>query len=555
MSGSDRGEAFLIGGRLPSIGRLLADRATRYPERPFLIFEHGGTTYAEFYGKARSLAKGLIGLGLEAGAHVAVLMPNCEEAALIFYATHLAGGVAIPINARFKRRELRHVVSHSDACFLFTTQAVRDRVDFVGLLWDSIDGLGQADGQSDLSLAGAPELRRVIVCGGTAPAPALTLDLLLEAGSAVGDGALDGRMASTEPEATAYLLYTSGTTAAPKGCELTHEAVIRSWAAFAEVIGLDGASAIWTPCPFFHIGGIGPIVSALVHGGPVLAMTYFDPAAALEMIAAHKPPHLFPAFPPLTLGVFRHPDFAAADFPFLKTIVNVAPPETQKLIQALLPDGAMVLNDFGMTEGSGIITVTRPEDDPEIRLGSNGRPLPGIQLRIADPATGALVAPATAGEIQFRGVNAFRAYYKDAEATSVAIDADGWVRTGDLGRVDESGCLHFIGRLKDILKVGGENVAPAEIEAHLGTHPAVRMAQVIGRPEDKYGEVAVAFVELLPGASATPEELIGHCVGHLASFKIPREIRFVTEWPMSATKIQKFKLKEMLAGPAAGSTP
>jgi fatty-acyl-CoA synthase len=531
--------------RIQSLGALLRERARNTPDADFLIFERDRRSFARLLTESEALAKGLIARGLEPGDHIAILMPNSIEAATIFYAAHLAGAVAVPINARFKRRELRHVVTHSDTRFLFTTQAVREHVDFVELIWDSIDGLADAS-DANLSLEAAPCLRNIVVCGGAAPTAAITRADLVADGAAVDAAVVEERTSRVMASDVAFLLYTSGTTAAPKGCELTHKAIIRSWGAYAEVIGLQAGSAIWTPCPFFHIGGIGPMTSALLYEARLISMSHFETAEALRMIEEHRPGHLFPAFPALTLGVLRSPLYDRGKFAFVETVVNVSPPETQALIQSMLPPTAKLLNDFGMTEGSGIITMTRPGDSEERRLASNGRALPGIEVRIVDSDSGTCIPDGTNGEIQFRGVNAFRSYYKDPEATSRTIGEGGWVSTGDLGRLDEANCLHFIGRIKDILKVGGENVAPAEVEAHLSTHRAVKMVQVVGKPDDKYGEVAVAFVELLPGETTSPQVLIDYCKGALASFKVPREIRFIEEWPMSATKIQKYKLKELL---------
>jgi fatty-acyl-CoA synthase len=347
-------------------------------------------------------------------------------------------------------------------------------------------------------------------------------------------------------DSCAYLLYTSGTTADPKGCEITHRAIILSWSAYADVIDLQPQEAIWTPCPFFHVGGIGPMASAMTRGGRFLSMTHFDADVAVQFLLKHRPAHLFPAFPQLTFGTLRSKHYDAEQFEFVRTVLNVGPPDTQAQIQGMLPANAILLNDYGMTEGSGIITATRVKDPPSERFNTNGYPMPGIEVRIVDPKTRQPVSAESHGEIQFRGVNAFHGYYKDAAATIAAIDAEGWVSSGDCGILNTHGALIFVGRIKDILKVGGENVAPAEIEAYLGTHPSVKMTQVVGRADAKYGEVPVAFVELLPDKTASDAELIAYCVGHLANFKIPREIKFVTEWPTSATKIQKFKLRELL---------
>jgi fatty-acyl-CoA synthase len=256
--------------------------------------------------------------------------------------------------------------------------------------------------------------------------------------------------------------------------------------------------------------------------------------------------HLFPAFPAFTLGILRTPAYRPERLANVRTVLNVAPPETEELIQAMLPDTAVLLNDFGMTEAAGIVTFTPVSDSLHDRCRTNGIPFAGVELRIAAEDGVTEVEPGVAGEIQFRGANALRGYLNEPEATAATIIDGGWVRTGDQGRLTGTGRLIYIGRSKEILKVGGENVAPAEVEAWLSTHPAVAVAQIVGKPDDKYGEVPVAFVELLPGAVCDPQELIDHCRGQLANFKIPRDIRFVTEWPMSATKIQKFRLQELV---------
>jgi acyl-CoA synthetase (AMP-forming)/AMP-acid ligase II len=310
--------------------------------------------------------------------------------------------------------------------------------------------------------------------------------------------------------------------------------------------------SMWTPCPYFHVGGIGVLAAALTRAGAMLTMTHFEGPAALDHIERLHAEHLFPAFPPLTLGLLRAGTYRPERIPFVETVLNVSPPETQQLIDDLLPEGTVLLTDFGMTEGSGMITVTPREAGPADRIHSNGVPLPGTEVRITDPADPQAVLRAELpGEIQFRGINAFCAYYKDPAATTRTILPGGWVRTGDQGWMDRHGQLHFTGRIKDILKVGGENVSPAEVEAYLSTHPAVKMAQVVGRHSADYGEEPVAFVELMPGAGCAAEDLIGFCTGHLASYKVPRDVVFVTEWPMSATKIQKFRLREMLSPPVS----
>ncbi|GAA4936767.1 fatty-acyl-CoA synthase/long-chain acyl-CoA synthetase [Actinomycetospora succinea] len=524
----------------------LVHRAEEHPDLTFVSFPDVDLTYAAFLRRAVAMAKGLIAAGLRPGGHVAALMTNSPTYVELLFGVHLAGGVLVPLNARFKRRELSYVLGRCDAELLVTTDAVDEHTDFTALVSEALPDLRPGP-DGTVTAAGAPRLRRIYLDGAKEVPFAAPLPGLIEAGRGVPDDAVTAATHARTADDTAVLLYTSGTTADPKGCELTHRALRGSWSAFADVVGLRRGEAMWTPCPFFHVGGIGPTVSALVRGAAVMSMSHFDPEVALEHIERRHAEHLFPAFPPLTLGLLRAPGYAPERLRSVRTVLNVAPRETQEMIQALLPAEATLLTDFGMTEGAGMITATALDEPEGDRLGRNGNPIPGIEVRIADPDAPETLVPVDApGEIQFRGVNAFRAYYRDPEATAATILPGGWVRTGDSGSLNANGSLLFLGRRKDVLKVGGENVSPLEVEALLSTHPEVRMAQIVGRPSARYGEVPVAFVETTDGAECTGADLIAFCRGDLASYKVPREIRFVTSWPMSATKIQKFRLRALL---------
>lgn len=527
-------------------GWWLREQADRLGGRRFIVLDDLERSFREIYEESRAVAKALRAVGVRPGDLVGVLMPNCLDMLRIVFGTHLLRAVAVPVNARFKRAELSRLIPHSDMRILFTTQAIKEHVDFVALIWDIFTDIERTSAGQALSLKDAPELRHIVVTGGEAPPPTVSMEAFLARGACAADSDIDSSVDEARPDDVAYLLYTSGTTASPKGCELTHEAVLRAWNAYGDVIALTEESGLWSPCPFFHIGGLGPLASALTKGAAFLSMSHFEPESAVAMLEKYRPEHLFPAFPALTLGTLRSPAFKKERFEFIKTVLNVSPPDAQAVIDTLLPAGTVLLTDFGMTEASGIVTMSRPQDPTDLRIRSNGRALPGMEIKIVASGSTDQVETGVDGEICFRGINTLRSYYKDPVATSAAIDAQGWFHTGDRGHLDAHGCLHFVGRIKDMLKVGGENVAPAEIESYLSTHPQVKIAQVIGRPDDKYGEVAIAFVELLPGAHATADELIAHCRGHLANFKVPREVHFVTEWPMSATKIQKYRLAELL---------
>ena len=530
-----------------TLASLLSSRAAERADHPFVSFPDGEVTYGELHDRAGALARGLLATGLKPGGHVGILMTNCVAYQEIFFAIHLAGGVPVPFNARFRQRELAFVIAHSDIEVLVTTDLADEHTDFTALLAQALPDLASQDTDKDLSLTAAPRLRRIYLHGTKQAPPVQPLENLIAAGRDVDEAAVASAWSSRTAQDTALLLYTSGTTADPKGCEITHEALVRSWSAYANLVGFEPDQSMWTPCPFFHVGGIGVTVSALARGATMMSMSWFEPGTALAHIERQRAEHLFPAFPPLTLGLLRAPGYDPGRLGFVRTVLNVAPADTQRVIESLLPETTVLLTDFGMTEGSGMITVTPRDAAGEDRLARNGTPLPGIEVRVTDPENPKTRQPNDVpGEIQFRGINAFRGYYKNPRETAAAILDGGWVRTGDLGSLDRRGQLLFLGRIKDVLKVGGENVSPLEVEALLSTHPAVHMAQVVGRPSERYGEEPVAFVELIPGGACTAAELIGFCAGNLASYKVPREVRFVTEWPMSATKIQKFRLRELL---------
>jgi acyl-CoA synthetase (AMP-forming)/AMP-acid ligase II len=518
-------------------------------ERTAIAYPGASVTFGELRDRAGALARSLLAHEVGAGRRVGVFLPNCLEYIDLLFASALVGAQLVPINARFKRRELAHVIERSEISILFTTSEAADHVDFPGLVLAALPGLGDAGPGEPLALDVAPHLRRVVVIGEAGRPPLTPFAELLATGEDVAPAAVGDAARRVRPDDVATVLYTSGTAAAPKGCMLSHRALISAWWAYAEAIGLGRETPLWSPCPMFHVGGIGPLTSAMAVGATFVSAPHFDADDALEQIIAEEAVHLFPAFPAFTLGVVRAPAYRPERLEHVRTVLNVAPPDTEELIQSMLPPTAVLLNDFGMTEAAGMVTFTPVDDSPHDRLRTNGVPFPGLEIRIADDDGVTEVPPGKAGEIQFRGPNAMSGYLNDPGATAATIIDGGWVRTGDRGRIDDGGHLVYVGRIKEMLKVGGENVAPAEVEMLLSTHPAVAMAQVVGKPDPKYGEVPVAFVELLPGRSATEEELVDHCRGQIANFKLPREVRFVTEWPMSATKIQKFRLRELLLDP------
>ncbi len=273
----------------------------------------------------------------------------------------------------------------------------------------------------------------------------------------------------------------------------------------------------------------------------------FEAGVALEQLERQRCTVAFPAFETIWLAVLDHPRFAEADLSHLRTVINVGVRERLRAMQERLPT-AIQVSCFGMTESAGFMCIGLTTDPLEARLTTSGRPVPDMEVRGNRPRHGArLRTPARRAKRLFRGVSRFLYYHRDPEYTASVIDAEGWYHSGDLIKIDDEGRVSFVGRLKDMLKVGGENVSAAEVEDLLATHPAVKIVQVVGAPDARYGEVAAAFVELRQNMAASEAELIGVCLGTISTFKVPRYVRFVQEWPMSGTKIQKFRLREQIA--------
>lgn len=531
-----------------TIGNLLLEQAARYPERDAVVVDDERLTYAQLAADALEMAYAFEANGVQPMDHVALLMPNTLDFVRSMFGAFLAGLVVVPINARYRRQELRHVIGHSDSVLLLTTDRASNEIDLQGRIVDALGDYELDSATGRLRVGAAPMLRQVYTFGRPAYDVIQPIDAFIDRHDAPHPSTAVGTPGGTsQGDDRAIVMYTSGTTALPKGCELSHRGLIRGWHAYATRIGMREGDRLWAPCPMFHMSGTGPLLASISAGATMISQQHIDPDRSLQQVREEQPTHLHPAFPQITLGLVRHPEYRPTDLRAARALLNVGPADLQYEIQSLLPPQAALVNCFGMTEASGVITMTDLTDPLDVRANSSGSALDGLDLRIVKDSRECNAGEP--GEIQFRGSNALLRYYNDHEHTTLTIDEEGWVRTGDLGVVDGSGRLAFAGRMKDMLKVGGENVAPLEIESMLSTHPAVQLAQVIGKPDDRHGEVPVAFIELRPGHRCTPEELIEYSRTHVAAFKVPQDIRFVTDWPMSATKVQKFRLKELLEQP------
>jgi acyl-CoA synthetase (AMP-forming)/AMP-acid ligase II len=531
-----------------TMGDLLLTAADRNPDKLALVFPETRYTYAELAARALRRARSLQALGVKPRDHVGILMHTCPEFVELYFAIALCGAVIVPINARYKASEIGYVVENADLVTVITTAAVAEQVNFVERLEAALPGLSAQADPRRLSIGTAPRLRNVVRFGAGERAGFIS-DAAFDAGAdAVPEIAVHETRLGVRVRDVALMLYTSGTTANPKGCLITHEAQVRNSITLGRHrYRLTAEDSLWSPLPMFHIAAVLPMLAIFDVGGTYLTMGYFDPGVALQMLEEHKVTATYPSFVTIMQGLIYHPDFAARDLTSIRLMNSnfaVQPPGVSEPIMKAMP-GAVQVGSFGMTEASGTVSTGSPSEPESQRITRLGRPLPGLEVRVVD-TDGRDIATGGRGEVLVRGYSLFEGYYRDAEKTAQALDAEGWFHTGDIGSLDAAGTIMFHGRIKDMLKVGGENVAAAEIEAQLQKHPAVKLAQVVGIPDSKYEEVPAAFIELQPGQTVTPEELIELCRRDIASFKVPRQVRFVTEWPMSSSKIQKFRLRTAL---------
>ncbi len=537
-------------------GDLLVRGADIAPDRTAIAFPGERRTYAELLDNAVAAARSLHGLGVGAGDRVGILMPNSLDYLEVWFGTLLLGAVLVPVNSRFRSRELRHVVPDADLAVVVVADEV-GVIAFTERMTHAFPGLAEqaeaADG-APLSLPGAPALRHVVDLTSTGAPGFLPADRWRKAGDQVAAEVVADAAAQVALRDPATIFYTSGTTSLPKGCVLSHEAMVRQGQETAVRMDVRRGDVMFSPLPMFHSACSQPLFAMLWSVGTYCNMATFDPAVGLRMIAEEEATVLYTAFPPITDGLVDHPDFDPEPFRRVRSVFTVAPPTQLRELEGKLP-GSKVVTAFGMTEVAGSIAMADPRDPQELRMRP-GRPLRGAEVEvhlIDDPLTAA--PPGVEGEIVCRGVTLFSHYHGLEEKTAEVMDADGWFHTGDLGVITAEGLLEFRGRLKDMLKIGGENVAAIEIESHITAHPQVRLAAVVGLPDDRLGEVAVAYVEPMPGATLTPEAIVDWCRDEIASFKVPRHVAIIEEWPMSATKIRKVDLRDRAADEFAGVDP
>ena len=497
-------------------------------------------SFSDLAERVDGVAKGLIAAGIDAGDRVAIWAPNCWEWVVALLGLQSAGAVLVPLNTRYKGVEAADILRRSGARALFTVDGFLGN-DYVTMLRNTapeiLDGMQRlvilrssgSDHSDDHRTEGS-----------------VTLEELTASGSAVTDDELARRREAISPEDTSDLLFTSGTTGAPKGVIQTHASSLRAFADWADLVGLRSDDRYLVINPFFHTFGYkAGILAGLITGCTLVPLPTFDVDRAAEVIVAEGI-SMIPGPPTLYQTLLNHPGFDPDAVDTLRLAVTGAAAVPVALVEAMRDRLGFetVITAYGLTETCGVVTACRPEDDAETISHTSGRAIPGVEVRVVDES-GSVVPPGHPGEILVRGYNVMRGYFEDPEQTAEAIDADGWLHTGDVGTMDERGYVDITDRLKDMFIVGGFNAYPAEIEALLCTHPGIAAAAVVGLPDDRMGEVAHAFVVPASGSDLSADDVVSWARENMANYKAPRTVEVVPELPLNASgKVLRYELRE-----------
>jgi acyl-CoA synthetase (AMP-forming)/AMP-acid ligase II len=492
-----------------TIPGLVTRAAEQFGEREALVDEDERLSFAELAVQAERAGRALTATGITKGDRVAIWAPNCREWVIAALGVFAAGGVLAPINTRFKGAEARYGLERADAQLLFTVTDFLDS-DYVALL--------RAEPE-------VPTLREVIDLRGAAFTEFLTR------GDAVG-----GAQPAVTGDDLCSVLFTSGTTGRPKGAMLTHGATVRAYDAWATVIGLRAGDRYLVVNPFFHSFGLNAgIIACLIKGATIIPHPVFD-VDAVMVRAAQEHVSMLPGPPTVYQSILDHPRLAEFDMSSLRLAVTGAAPVPVELVRRMRADLGFetIVTGYGLTEATGIATMCRHDDDPETISTTSGRAIPDVEVQVVDEK-GVEVPRGEPGEIVIRGYNVMRGYIHDPEGTAEAIDADGWLHTGDVGVMDARGYVRITDRTKDMFIVGGFNAYPAEIENMINDHPAVGQVAVVGVPDARMGEVGYAFVIPRHNATITPDALIAWCRDKMANYKVPRYVEIVDAVPLNAS--------------------
>ena len=537
--------------RWPTIPALWASAVQRFGDAEALVDGERRFTWTEADAEVARTARAFMALGIDPGDRVAIWMPNVWEWVVALVALHQVGAVLVPLNTRFRGAEAGFAIGRSRARLLLTVDGFLGK-DYVTMLREANGGSGQDIGQPNRPVADLPSLEQVVVVRpGTRPAPTGTITWEELQGCAQGAGAHDvvARTRSLDPSSVSDILFTSGTTGQPKGVVCCHGQSVRAVTSWADIVGLRADDRYLIVSPFFHSFGYrAGILACLVTGAVMVPLAVFDVPAVVERVMTERI-SMLPGPPSIYQAMLDHPDREQLAASPLRLAVTGAAAIPRSLVEELRTGLGFetVITGYGLSEGTGFATMCRADDDADTIATTSGRAMPGIEVRVVDD-TGTEVPPGEPGEIVVRGYNVMQGYFEDPEQTEEAIDADGWLHTGDIGVMDERGYVAITDRKTDMFIVGGFNAYPAEIEEALVHHPAVSQAAVVGVPDGRLGEVGLAYVVAVRDQTPAPDELIAWCRDRLANFKVPREVVVVDDLPVNAAgKVLKFELRQRAA--------
>lgn len=531
-----------------TIGQVLLETCRKFGNQEALVFPHTGTfrTWSEFTADVNAAARGLLAMGIRRGEHVALWATNVPAWVTLQYAAARIGTVLVNINPAYRPHELKYVLRQSDAVALFLVDQFKTS-DYFAMLAEVCPEIASAR-QGEIASPSFPKLRRIVSVKGSPPAGLLRWEEMLEFGRTVPLERVDEIAADLHPSDPINIQYTSGTTGFPKAAMLSHRNLLLNAYYIGQCQNFTEMDRLCIPVPFYHCFGcvLGTLCCGVYGMTMVVPAEYFQATATLEAIEKYRATALY-GVPTMYIAQLQDPTFVGRDFSSLRTgIMSGAPCPIEVMRQVVDKFNAKQITiAYGQTEASPVITQTRCDDPIELRVETVGRPLPGAEVKVVDPATGATLGDNQQGEFCTRGHVVMLGYYNNPEATAAAIDADGWLHTGDLSVRLPNGYFKITGRLKDMVIRGGENIYPREIEEFLFTHPAIEQAAIFGVPDTKYGEELAAWIKLKSGHTATSEEIREFCKRQLAHFKVPRYVQFVESFPQTVTgKIQKFKMRE-----------
>jgi fatty-acyl-CoA synthase len=536
-----------------TIGSVLERTAARVPTHDAIVFPQLGVrwSWAEFNNRVTAVARALLASGLRPGEHIAVWATNVPEWILLQFAAARVGIILVTINPAYRPFELEYVLKQSDTRALFLIDCFK-KSDYFGMLSEVCPELKCCE-PGAWNSEKFPLLHTVVSMRGTGPSGALGWEAFLQQGQDVPVDVVEETAGKLRATDAINIQYTSGTTGFPKAATLTHRNLLWNVYLSGQCLRYTEADRICIPVPLYHcFGCVLGTMNAIVHGAAmVIPAESFDPVATLNAVEKERCTSLY-GVPTMFIAQLNDPSLASRDLTSLRTGIMAGSPcpiETMRAVVDQMHCSEITIG-YGQTEASPLITQTRFDDPLELRVETVGQALPGLEVKIIDPATGATLPDNEPGELCARGHCVMLGYYKQPEATAAAIDVEGWLHTGDIAVRLPNGYFKITGRIKDMVIRGGENIYPREIEEFLFTHPAVEQAAVVGVPDTKYGEELCAWIKLKnshEGTAPTEEGIKNFCRGRMAHFKIPKYIKFVSVFPQTVTgKIQKFKIREQM---------